>query len=250
MPVLYGYRIDGSQNNPTYFNPKHLVLDPYAKLLKVKHEYGHKNQEYKPRGLLQEVPWFDWEGVQSPSYPVKDLIIYEMHVRGFTKDFSSQTLHPGTFLGVIEKIPYLLDLGVNAIELMPIQEFNECGNDRKNPKTQEPLSNYWGYSPLHYFFPMMRYAQGHHPLDALIEFKTMVRELHRSGIEVLLDVVFNHTGEKKNQTESLSFLGIDRPNYYLLEKGLDTNFTGCGNTLNCNHPVMQQFLIDCMRYFF
>jgi len=248
MPVLYAYRIDGSQNNPTYFNPKNLVVDPYAKLLKVKHSYGEKGQEYKPKALLQESKTFDWEGVHSPNYPIKDLVIYEMHVRGFTKDFSSQTTHPGTFLGVIEKIPYLLDLGVNAIELMPIQEFNECANERKNPSTQQPLYNYWGYSPLHYFFPMMRYASSSDPMDAILEFKTMVKQLHRSGIEVLLDVVFNHTGEKKSQTEGVSFLGIDRPNYYLLEKGLDTNYTGCGNTLNCNHPIMQQFLVDCMRY--
>lgn len=248
LPILYAFRIDGSQNSPLNYNPKALVIDPYAKMLKVKQHFGDRTQEYKPKAFLQEIPSFDWQNISSPNIPVKDLVIYEMHVRGFTKDFSSQTKHSGTFLGVIEKIPYLLDLGVNAVELMPVQEFNECANERKNPVTQETLCNYWGYSPLHYFFPMMRYSCGSRPEDVLIEFKTMVRELHRNGIEVLLDVVFNHTGEKKNQINNLSFLGIDRPNYYLLDKGLDTNFTGCGNTLNCNHPIMQQFLIDCMRY--
>lgn len=248
LPVLYAFRIDGSQNSPTYFNPKHLVIDPYAKLLKVKSNWGARNEPYAPRGLLANIEAFDWEGVAPPMHPSKDLVVYEMHVRGFTQDFSSHVKHPGSFLGVIEKIPYLLDLGVNAIELMPIQEFNECSNDKKNPQTQEPLFNYWGYSPIHYFCPMMRYAWGKEPACAIQEFKTMVRELHRNGIEVILDVVFNHTGEKKNAEEGVSFVGIDRPNYYLLEKGLDTNYTGCGNTLNCNHPIMQQFLVDCMRY--
>lgn len=248
LPVLYAYRIEGCHNNPHYQDPKHLAIDPYAKILDADNEWGSGREVYHPRGVVMKETPFDWQGISFPCLKLKDLVIYEMHVRGFTRHASSKVAHPGSFLGVIEKIPYLLDLGINAVELMPMQEFNECGNDKKNPETKEKLFNYWGYSSLNFFTPMGRYAASKELGAALVEFKTMVRELHRNGIEVILDVVFNHTGEKRLEDKLLSFVAIDRSCYYLLSHGLDTNYTGCGNTLNTNHPVMYQFLLDCLHY--
>lgn len=248
LPVLYAYRVDGCHNSPYYFDPKYLAVDPYAKILDTNNEWGAGRECYHPKGVVMQQSPFDWQGVSFPCLKLKDLVIYEMHVRGFTKHKSSKVKHPGSFLGVIEKIPYLLDLGINAVELMPMQEFNECANDRKNPDTKESLCNYWGYSSLNFFSPMGRYAASKELGAALVEFKTMVRELHRNGIEVILDVVFNHTGEKRLEDKLLSFVTIDRVSYYLLSKGVDTNYTGCGNTLNTNHPVMTQLLLDCLHY--
>jgi isoamylase len=195
LPVLYAYRVEGCHNNPHYYDPKYLAVDPYAKILDTDNEWGAGRDHYHPKGVVMEDLPFDWQGISFPCLKLKDLMIYEMHVRGFTKDASSKVTHPGSFLGIIEKIPYLLDLGINAVELMPMQEFNECGNDKKNPETKEKLFNYWGYSSLNFFTPMGRYATSKELGAALVEFKTMVRELHRNGIEVILDVVFNHTGE-------------------------------------------------------
>lgn len=248
LPILYGYRVDGCHNSPHYFDPKHLVVDPYAKILDARHEWESAREHYNPKGVLMEPPAFDWQGIGFPCLKLKDLVIYEMHVRGFTQDASSKTKHPASFLGIIEKIPYLLELGINAVELMPIHEFNECSNGSINPETKKPLFNYWGYSSLNFFSPMQRYATSSEPGSALIEFKTMVRELHRHGIEVILDVVFNHTGEKRSEDKLLSFVGIDRVTYYLLSHGVDTNYTGCGNTLNTNHPVTHQMILNCLHY--
>lgn len=235
LPVLYAYRMQP--------NAKYLLSDPYAKALSTPHEWGSAYQN--PYGVVMPPGKFDWEGVEKPRRPLKELIIYEMHVRGFTQDKSSGAKHPGTFLGVIEKIPYLLELGVNAVELLPVHEFNENEIHRRNPVTKERLYNFWGYSTVNFFAPMNRYAVD----NALLEFKTMVKELHRNGIEVILDVVFNHTAEKKKLGVVYSFMGIDRPVYYLLdEKGEDQNFTGCGNTMNLNHPVMSILVRDCLNY--
>ncbi|MEI8300694.1 MAG: alpha-amylase family glycosyl hydrolase, partial [Chlamydiota bacterium] len=247
LPVLYAYRLAGDKRNPHFYDPKYLVVDPYAKVLKSHRTWGEGRLNYRPYGVVMKEAEFDWQGVSFPRIALKDLVIYEMHVRGFTHDISSKVKHPGTFLGIIEKIPYLVNLGINAVELMPIHEFNEGANSRKNPETKELLYNYWGYSTLHFFTPMLRYADGPELDAAIVEFKTLVRELHRNGIEVILDVVFNHTGEKR--CAPVSFSGIDRASYYLLAHGVDTNYTGCGNTLNCNHPIMQQLLLDCLRYF-
>jgi len=246
LPILYAYRLSGNRCHPHYYDPKHLVVDPYAKVLKSHRVWGEGRQGYKAYGVIQKETPFDWRGTSFPRISLKDLVIYEMHVRGFTQDSSSKVRHPGSFLGLVEKIPYLVNLGVNAVELMPIHEFNEGANPRKNPETKELLYNYWGYSTLHFFSPMLRYAVGKELDAAIVEFKTLVRELHSHGIEVILDVVFNHTGEKR--CAPVSFSGIDRSSYYLLHEGHDTNYTGCGNTLNCNHPIMQQFILDCLRY--
>lgn len=249
LPLLYGYRIDGSHHSPFFYDPKILLVDPYAKILKTPSTWGVEKKSYHPYGVVMPLPEFNWEKVTSPQRKIKELIIYEMHVRGFTKDHSSQVKYPGTFLGMIEKIPYLLDLGANAIEIMPCQEFDECSTPFINPLTQEKLYNYWGYSSLNFFSPMMRYASGEAFCQNIQEFKTMIKEMHRHGIEVILDLVLNHTGEKRGEEKLTSFVGIDRPSYYLLSKGFDTNYTGCGNTMNVNHPMMHHFLIDCLHYF-
>jgi len=249
LPVLYAYQIDGSHHSPNFYDPSALLCDPYAKILQGPRVWGENHHKYHPFGVVMDLPKFNWEHVEPPRHCMKDLIIYEMHVRGFTQDSSSKVKHPGTYLGVIEKIPYLLELGVNAIELMPIHEFNECSNHRKNPMTQDPLYNYWGYSSLNFFSPMLRYSSSDELAAAILEFKGMVKELHRNKIEVILDVVFNHTGEKKQEGNFLSFLGIDRSSYYLLHQGEHTNYTGCGNTVNVNHLAALQLILDSLRYF-
>lgn len=188
-------------------------------------------------------------GIHPPKIPPEDLIIYEMHVRGFTQHPSSETKYQGTFLGLIEKIPYLKKLGINAIELMPIFEFDEIHCKEIQPQTGEPLPNYWGYNTLFFFAPMRRYAYSesiHAPIE---EFKTMVKSLHQNGIEVILDVVFNHTGEGNEKNYYVNFRGIDNKSYYMLdEEGHYRNYTGCGNTVNCNQENVQKYILDCLQY--
>lgn len=193
---------------------------------------------------------FDWQGVTAPARSWSDTVIYETHVRGLTIHPSAGVTHPGTFLGVIEKIPYLLELGVTAVELMPIQEFNERDNPRRDPTSGEPLRNYWGYDPVAFFAPKEGYSTRSAPGCQVAEFKTMVRELHRAGIEIILDVVFNHTAEGDERGPTLSFRGLDNAIYYMLaeDRRHYRNYTGCGNTLNCNHPVVRDYIIDCLRY--
>jgi len=218
----YAFRCDGKE-----------VSDPYAK--GMGHGMQAKVSLPKP---------FDWQGVQSPRLPLRDWVIYEMHVRGFTKHPSSGVSKPGTYLGAIEKIPYLKKLGINAVELMPIFEFDQT-HCKKAVDTGKERINYWGYNPLHFFAPMRWYAAG----DAVDEFKTFVRELHRNGIEVILDVVYNHTGEGKEKDYVVNFRGIDNSVYYMLdESGAYRDFTGCDNTVNANHPAVQRLILDSLRY--
>jgi glycogen debranching enzyme GlgX len=245
LPLRYGYKIDGPKTPPHSFDSEDLLTDPYATLLSTPTHWGEEAQE-PPLAILDHRKPFDWQGVANPELSMQELIIYEMHVRGFTRHPSSCIRHPGTFLGIIEKIPYLLELGINAVELMPIQEFNECETKHHNPKTHEKLYNYWGYSTVNFFMPMNRYGSG--TFDVITEFKTMVRELHRNGIEVILDVVFNHTGEKKLGQAPYSFKGIDHSVYYMLKGNDECNYTGCGHTMNLNHPIMRQFVRDCLYY--
>ncbi len=255
---LYAYHADGPHSTTLkqMFDPPLLLLDPYAKHLSTKHIWGSNSNldnpgqaDYRPLGILSPLAPFDWQDVRSPSIPLHDLIIYEMHVRGFTRHPSSQAAHPGTFLGVIEKIPYLIDLGVNALEFLPIHEFNENEVKLINPATHQRLCNYWGYSTVNFFSPMNRYASQSEPGSAMREFKTMVRELHRHGIEVILDVVYNHTAEGNEAGPVLSFKGIDNSVYYLQDPD-DTysNFSGCGNTFSCNHPVGWELILASLRY--
>ncbi len=198
-------------------------LDPYGKRVHRNHGYYSRYEKKKA---------FNWEGISRPLIPFEDLIIYEMHVRGFTQDASSEVKHPGTYLGLIEKIPYLKELGINAVELMPVYAFDES----EHPI--ETLHNYWGYDPMSFFSPMNWYAE----VDPIREFKEMVKALHREGIEVILDVVYNHTSKHGLQ-------GPDNKTYYHLDDaGNYMNFSGCGNTINCNHERVQDLILSSLRY--
>jgi isoamylase len=223
--------------------PSVVVSDPYGKRLNSNSLWG--DGFYADHIILSrwtEPKTFDWQNQTPPQIPFQDLILYEMHVRGLTQDSTSHAQHPGTFLGVVEKIPYLKELGINAIELLPIFEFNEGENVLKNPKTGKKLYNYWGYSTVNFFSPMRRYGTAD-------DFKMMVRELHKNKIEVILDVVYNHTAEGNETGHTYSFRGIDNGVYYILgPHGEYLNFTGCGNTFNCNHPVTAELILDSLRY--
>ena len=249
----YGYKITGSNQDPRdLYDPKRLVSDPYARSLNTSHQWGHKefNEEpFVPRGkVILDAP-FDWQGIQPPRIAIEDLVIYEMHVRAFTQHPSSKSKTPGTFLGIIEKIPYLKSLGINAIELMPIFEFDECENTHINPKTNQRLKNVWGYSTINFFTPMNRYSSSIGWTAALDDFRTLVREMHKNGIEVFLDVVYNHTAEGNQKGPYFSFCGIDNRVYYMLHPdGHYLDYSGTGNTFNANHPVVTGFIIDSLRY--
>ncbi len=249
----YGYRISGPTDDPKMqFNPKMILSDPYARALNTPLEWGkgisNPDQPIPLGKVITETP-FDWEEDSPPNIPTKNLIIYEMHVRSFTQHASSKVKSPGTFLGILEKIPYLKSLGINAIELMPIFEFNECEIDVQNPKTHEQLKNVWGYSTINFFAPMNRFAANPGWTAALDEFRQLVKELHKNQIEVILDVVYNHTAEGGAKGPCFSFRGIDNSIYYMLSpKGDYLNFSGTGNTFNCNHPVVAQLIVDSLRY--
>ncbi|MBV8834301.1 MAG: glycogen debranching enzyme, partial [Acidobacteriaceae bacterium] len=192
---------------------------------------------------------FDWEADHPLETPIQDLVVYEMHVRGFTAHESSSVSAPGTYAALREKIPYLKELGVNCIELLPIYEFDEWDNNRRHPETGELLLNYWGYSTIAFFAPKAGYAATGQFGMQVDELKTTIKELHRNGIELILDVVFNHTAEGDHRGPVISFRGIDNAAYYMLTpEGYYYNFSGCGNTLNCNHPVARNMVIDCLRY--
>lgn len=239
--ILYSYRVQ-----PSIDSSQDLLLDPYAKSLATSNVWGN-NPQYIPYGEVMADLSFDWEDDAHPLLAFSDLIIYEMHVRAFTKDPSSQVQHPGSFLGIIEKIPHLLDLGINAVELMPIHEFNEL-ELAKAPPPRNKLCNFWGYSTVNYFAPMRRYATSQEPGAAIKEFKMMVKELHRHGIEVILDVVYNHTSEGNEQGPVLSFKGFDNALYYMMDQNHYRNYTGCGNTFNTNQASVQELIIDSLRY--
>lgn len=248
----YGYRIDGPYDpfKGFYFDNRRIILDPFAKLVTSKHEWGsslRRDTSHIQKGAVYPFEPFDWGDDAHPNIPWKDLILYEMHVRGFTQDTSSGVNKRGTYLGIIDKIPYLKLLGVNAVELMPIHEFNERDNIRKNPKTGEPLFQFWGYSTINFFSPMVRFASPEG--NPITEFKTLVKALHENGIEVILDVVYNHTAEGNHDGPILSFKGIENPTYYMLgPNGEYYNFSGCGNTLNCNNPIVRHFIMESLRY--
>ncbi len=234
----YTFKACGPNDKKNLFsNSKHL-LDPYAPCTTASKKWGHSTELLSG---IPELPSFDWEGVSSPKIHKDALIIYEMHVRGFTQAPSSSVSHPGTFLGMIEKIPHLKKLGINAVELMPIFEFNERSHVHFN--SDSPLYNFWGYSTVSFFAPMNRY--GVH--CAGTEFKELVKALHLAGIEVILDVVYNHTNEGNSISYYESFRGLDNATYYILSnEGEYHNYSGCGNTVNCNHPYVRTFIIDSL----
>jgi isoamylase/glycogen operon protein len=245
--VLYAYRVT-LKNAP---DKNILLLDPFCKSIASHSSWGalHTNeQSYQPLGKI--VPkGYDWQDDRYPKIPTKDLIIYEMHVRGFTQDPSSGVAHPGTFSGITEKIPYLKSLGVNALEILPLFEFNECENLIVQPRTKEKLFNYFGYSTVNFFSPMNRYASQTMHDHARNEFRDMVKALHKNGIEIILDVVFNHSFEGNEKGPTLSFRGLDPHAYYMIDaEGNYLNFSGCGNTLNSNHPIVISLIVESLRY--
>ena len=247
----YGYRVAGPYNPQIgqCFDNRVILLDPYAKNIASPNKWG-KRPEDKKRPYPAIAPTgtsFNWEGDVHPRIPMRDLVIYEMHVRGFTQDPSSGVQNRGTFLGVIEKIPYLKSLGINAVEFLPIYEFNELENMLRDPHSDEKLFNYWGYSTINFFSPMNRYGTGRE--STLTEFKILVKELHANGIEVILDVVYNHTAEGNSQGPILSFKGLENSVYYILgPEGVYKNFSGCGNTFNCNNPIVRELIRESLRY--
>ncbi|MDX9722877.1 MAG: alpha-amylase family glycosyl hydrolase, partial [Myxococcota bacterium] len=191
----------------------------------------------------------DWEDDRKPRRALRDTVIYECHLKGFTAHPSSAVSSPGTYLGIIDKIPHLQRLGITAVELLPLQEFNEREPIGTDPVSGKTLHNFWGYNTLGFFCPEMTYSHRGEPDSAVHEFQEMVKQFHRAGIEVLLDVVFNHTGEGHQLGPTLGFRGFDNSIYYLLDNGrYYANYSGCGNTVNCNHPVVKQFILDCLRF--
>ncbi|GHS92951.1 glycogen operon protein GlgX homolog [Planctomycetales bacterium] len=259
--VRYGWRIDGpfDPKKGLRFDRRQILIDPYAKSLTGGATWGEPQirrtfdpekdyHTFPRRGCLPPLD-FDWGDAVPLRTPLSDTIIYELHVRGFTIDQSSGVKFPGTYSGLIEKIPYLQELGITAVELMPVFEFDENENVRVDPQTGKVLRNYWGYSPICFFAPKASYASAGQGNRAITEFREMVRALHAAGIEVILDVVFNHTGEGDERGPTISFRGIDDAMYYIHDRqGKYANFSGCGNTFNCNQPAVQSFIIDSLRY--
>lgn len=249
----YGYRMHGPfrPHEGHHFEPERILLDPYARAVNGRSIWGDSPNPqiaFQHRGLL---PYddFDWVQDRPLGTPAEDLVIYEMHVRGFTRHLSSKVKYPGTFAAIREKIPYLKSLGINCVELMPIHEFDEFDNRFVNPFSGERLMQYWGYETLAFFAPKAGYAATGRYGMQVDEFKALVKELHKNGIEVFLDVVFNHTGEGGEDGHTISFRGIDNRTYYMLRPdGSYYNFSGCGNTMNCNNPVVRNMVLDCLRY--
>ena len=243
----YAYRVDGPYcpEKGLLFDKNKILLDPYAKAVAGQRTWGIRwDHTYHARVVKDR---FDWGDMPQSKKELCDLIIYELHVRDFTHHPSSGVQHRGTFSGLMEKIPYLKELGINAVELMPIFEFDETMNSRTVDGKQ--LLECWGYNTVGFFAPNSSYAAANeHNLEGT-ELKTLIKALHDNGIEVILDVVFNHTAEGNEKGNTFSFKGFDNNIYYMLTPdGNYYNFSGCGNTLNCNHPVVQQLILECLRY--
>ena len=245
----YAYRLDGpyDEKKGLRFDKNKILLDPYARAVTGQSQWGHVNNAqhgYRARVVQSN---FDWGDQRHHSIPMEDLIIYELHVRGFTMDESSGVKHHGTFEGLREKIPYLKELGINAVELMPIFEFDEMRDVRLIDENE--LIDFWGYNPVSFFAPNTSYCSSMEYNHEGLELKTLIKDLHDNGIEVILDVVFNHTAEGNEFGPCFSFKGFDNNIYYMLTPdGHYYNFSGCGNTLNCNHPVVRDMILECLRY--
>lgn len=243
----YAYRIDGPYDpkNGHLFNKNNILLDPYARAVTGQTVWGMKKQDAYHARVVKDM--FDWGAMPQSKRELSDLVIYELHVRGFTKHESSGVENKGTFAGLKEKIPYLKELGINAVELMPIFEFDEAINAREVDGKQ--LLDYWGYNPVTFFSPNTSYTAAVEYNREGKELKELIKALHENGIEVILDVVFNHTAEGNESGPVISFKGFDNKVYYMLTPdGNYYNFSGCGNTLNCNHPIVRQMVLECLRY--
>ena len=273
---LYGYRVDGpyAPEDGHRFNPHRLLIDPYTTALTYPGAWDFKkargydatvgdadSPEYQappssvdnaattPKCVITQTD-FDWEGDRLLKRPWSETVICELHVRGFTKHPSAEVEHHGTFRGLIEKIPYLKELGVTAVELMPVQEFNEQEVDRENPMTGEALANYWGYNPTAFMAPNGQFAADGNRGQQVLEFKQMVKAFHEAGIEVILDVVFNHTAEGHQLGPTFSWRGLDNAIYYLLDEDprYYRDYSGTGNSLKADHPVVRDLILDALRY--
>lgn len=247
----YAFSFDGPYEpaKGLLFNEENVLLDPYSRAVTGQRKWGEKPEggkdfEYRARVVKSN---FDWGNIKQLEQPFEDLVIYETHVRGYTKDKSSGVSAPGTFAGLKDKIPYLKDLGINAVELMPIFEFDEMESARVVDGVQ--LYNYWGYNTVSFFAPNTSYAFNEEHNHEGDELKSLIKALKENGIEVILDVVFNHTAEGNEIGPCFSFKGIDNNVYYMLTPDAHYyNFSGCGNVMNCNHPVVRNFIIDCLRH--
>ncbi len=251
---IYGYRVHGPYDpaKGMRFDPAKVLLDPYGRAVVVPKSYSRDaargetdNTSTAMKSVVADVSAYDWDGDTPLQRPSSRTIIYEMHVRGFTRHPSSGVSEKlrGTYAGVIEKIPYLRQLGITAVELLPVFQFDA-------QDAPPGLINYWGYAPISFFAPHQGYSSSQHPLVALDEFRDMVKALHRAGIEVILDVVFNHTAEGDHRGPTLSFRGLDNPTYYILEEDRSryANYSGTGNTFNANHPIVRRMIVDSLRY--
>lgn len=247
----YAFSFDGPYEpaKGLLFNEENVLLDPYSRAVTGQRKWGEKPEggkdfEYRARVVKSS---FDWGNIKQLEQPFEDLVIYEIHVRGYTKDKSSGVSAPGTFAGLKDKIPYLKDLGINAVELMPIFEFDEMESARVVDGVQ--LYNYWGYNTVSFFAPNTSYAFNEEHNHEGDELKSLIKALKENGIEVILDVVFNHTAEGNEMGPCFSFKGIDNNVYYMLTPDAHYyNFSGCGNVMNCNHPVVRNFIIECLRH--
>jgi len=269
---LYGYRVEGPYlpEEGHRFNPHKLLLDPYARAIADVENWNFlAARGYDSSSSLTDLSLstvddagttpkciftddhFDWGMDSPPKHSASDTVIYETHVRGFTIHPSSGVAHPGTFAGLTEKIPYLQDLGVTAIELMPVLEFNENESNRLNPITGQRLKNYWGYDPVAFLAPKQSYCIGGPHGQQTQEFREMVKAFHRAGIEVILDIVLNHSAEGDELGPTISLRGIENSVFYMLQENgprYYKNFSGVGNTLNANHPVVREFVRNVLRY--
>jgi glycogen operon protein len=249
----YAWRVDGPAGPRHRFDPTRLLIDPASTILSNGAVWAGTCQTDPHRtgrlSLFHRGQRYDWGDDAPPLTPLEDTIIYEVHVRGFTRHPSSGVAHPGTFRGLIEKLPYLQWLGVTAIELLPIHEFDECDCPFTNPETGERLVNFWGYNSIAFAAPKAAYAASAPDHGQVYEFRDLVKAAHKHGIEVYLDVVFNHTGEGDDRGRTYSLRGLDNELYYLMDdRGQYLNYSGCGNTVNCNHPLVRDLILTCLRY--
>jgi len=256
----YAYRVDGPSHAASpgsRFDGEKVLVDPYARansafLWQRGSACGPgDNTATSMRSVVVDPQGYDWEGDLPLNRPSAESVIYEMHVAGFTKSPTSSVAEPGTFAGLIEKIPYLQELGVTAVELLPVFQFDDQENDRTSPYDGRRLSNYWGYSTVAFFAPHSDYCVAPEPGGHLDEFRDMVKALHKAGIEVILDVVFNHTSEGNHEGPTIGFKGIDNADYYFTVPGARQyymDYSGCGNTLNCNHPIVGKMIVDALTY--
>jgi len=256
---VYAYRVHGpyQPEEGMRFNGAKVLIDPYARALAPDQPYDRSkafgpddNSPASLRCVVVDPGAYDWEGDQPLALPMEETLIYEAHLRSLTASPTAQSDCPGTYRGLIDKIPYLQELGITAIELLPVQQFDEQDVNRKHPVTGERLKNYWGYSPLAYFAPHTGYSCATEAQGMLDEFRDMVKALHRAGIQVILDVVFNHTAESGADGPLLGYRGLENVAYYLLEedKRRYLDVTGTGNTVNCNHSIVRRLIRDCLRY--